>query len=168
MLAREREKLSRTSRASRTWGGCPGVLFVVDSKKEQIAVSEANKLGIPIVAIVDTNADPDLITVPIAGQRRRDRSVELITAALADAIGEARRRRRCAKRSRNRGRDLQLRPGSEPATAKREAAPAAAPAPAKPEAIAARLKTGAEGEVRRGGRRGGSEADAKRAEEGSA
>ena len=47
-------------------------MFVIDSKKERIAVAEANKLGIPIVAIVDTNADPDLITVPIAGQRRRD------------------------------------------------------------------------------------------------
>ena len=50
----------------------PGLLFIVDAKKERIGVSEANKLGLPIVAICDTNADPDLITVPIAGQRRRD------------------------------------------------------------------------------------------------
>jgi len=54
-------------------------------------VSEANKLGIPIVAIVDTNADPDQITVPIAGNDDAIRSVELITKAIADAIGEARR-----------------------------------------------------------------------------
>ena len=63
---------------------------MVDAKKEKIAVAEANKLGIPIVAIVDTNADPDLITVPIAGNDDAIRSVELITAALSDVIKEAR------------------------------------------------------------------------------
>jgi small subunit ribosomal protein S2 len=63
---------------------------VVDAKKERIAVAEANKLGIPIVAIVDTNADPDLITVPIAGNDDAIRSVSLITAALSDTIAEAR------------------------------------------------------------------------------
>jgi small subunit ribosomal protein S2 len=69
----------------------PGLLVVVDSKKERIAVSEANKLGIPIVAIVDTNADPDVITVPIAGNDDAIRSVELIAKSLADTIEEARR-----------------------------------------------------------------------------
>src|SRR5258708_18552248 len=66
-------------------------MFVVDAKKEKIAVAEANKLGIPIIAIVDTNADPDLIQVPIAGNDDAIRSVELITKAIADAIVEARR-----------------------------------------------------------------------------
>src|SRR5258708_38332630 len=66
-------------------------MFVVDAKKEKIAVAEANKLGIPIIAIVDTNADPDLITVPIAGNDDAIRSVELITTAIAGAIAEARR-----------------------------------------------------------------------------
>jgi small subunit ribosomal protein S2 len=66
-------------------------MFVVDSKKEHIAVDEARKLGIPVVAIVDTNADPDLITVPIAGNDDAIRSVELITKTIADTIGEARR-----------------------------------------------------------------------------
>ena len=69
----------------------PGLMFVVDAKKERIAVAEANKLGIPIVAIVDTNADPDLITVPIAGNDDAIRSVELITKVIADTIAEARR-----------------------------------------------------------------------------
>ena len=69
----------------------PGLMFVIDAKKEKIAVAEANKLGIPIVAIVDTNADPDKITVPIAGNDDAIRSVELITKAMADAIGEARK-----------------------------------------------------------------------------
>ena len=64
----------------------PGLMFVVDSKKERIAVDEANKLGIPVIAIVDTNADPDLITVPIAGNDDAIRSVELITRAIADAV----------------------------------------------------------------------------------
>jgi small subunit ribosomal protein S2 len=69
----------------------PGLLFIIDSKKERIAVSEANKLGVPIVAIVDTNADPDLITVPIAGNDDAIRSVELIAKVIADTIDEARR-----------------------------------------------------------------------------
>ncbi len=54
-------------------------MFVIDSKKERIAVNEANKLNIPIIALVDTNADPDLITVPIAGNDDAIRSVELMT-----------------------------------------------------------------------------------------
>src|SRR3954466_3018458 len=91
MLAREREKLGKYLSGIKNMTRLPGLLFVVDSKKERIAVSEANKLGIPIVAIVDTNADPDQITVPIAGNDDAIRSVELITKAIADAIGEARR-----------------------------------------------------------------------------
>jgi small subunit ribosomal protein S2 len=68
-------------------------MFVVDAKKEKIAVAEANKLGIPIISIVDTNADPDLITVPIAGNDDAIRSVELITQ------GHRRHHRRSASRS---------------------------------------------------------------------
>jgi small subunit ribosomal protein S2 len=90
MLERERIKLDRNMSGLKNMNRLPGALFVVDAKKERIAVAEANKLGIPIVAIVDTNADPDLITVPIAGNDDAIRSVSLITAALADAIGEAR------------------------------------------------------------------------------
>src|SRR5437773_1702807 len=66
-------------------------MFVIDSKKERIAVNEANKLTIPIIALVDTNADPDLITVPIAGNDDAIRSVELMAKSIADAIVEARR-----------------------------------------------------------------------------
>jgi len=62
----------------------------VDSKKERIAVAEANKLGIPVVAIVDTNADPELITVPIPATTYAIRAVSLITAAISDVISEAR------------------------------------------------------------------------------
>jgi small subunit ribosomal protein S2 len=120
----------------------PGLMFVVDSKKERIGVSEANKLNIPIIAIVDTNADPDLITVPIAGNDDAIRSVELITKAIADAVIEARRE---APVRQEEGRFRELTP----------TAPTVAPEPAgeedrkrrrrprrrraKPEAIAARL-----------------------------
>ncbi len=67
----------------------PGAVFVVDAKKERIAVAEANKLGIPLIAIVDTNADPDLITVPIAGNDDAIKSVRLITSQVSQAIVEA-------------------------------------------------------------------------------
>jgi small subunit ribosomal protein S2 len=90
LLSREREKLEKNLAGIRNMTRLPGLLFVIDSKKEKIAVNEANKLGIPIVAIVDTNADPDLITVPIAGNDDAIRSVELITKAIADSIAEAR------------------------------------------------------------------------------
>ena len=91
LMSRQREKLSKYLSGIKTMNRLPGLLFIIDSKKERIAVSEANKLGVPIVAIVDTNADPDLITVPIAGNDDAIRSVELITKVVADTIDEARR-----------------------------------------------------------------------------
>jgi small subunit ribosomal protein S2 len=90
MFEREREKLSRNLEGVKMMTRLPGALFVVDAKKEKIAVAEANKLGIPVVAIVDTNADPDVITVPVPGNDDAIRSVSLITAALCDVIKEAR------------------------------------------------------------------------------
>ena len=90
LLDREREKLDRNLSGLKNMARLPGALFVVDAKKERIAVAEANKLGIPVVAIVDTNADPDVITVPIAGNDDAIRSVSLITVAIAETIIEAR------------------------------------------------------------------------------
>jgi small subunit ribosomal protein S2 len=90
LFERERVKLSRNLEGIKMMGRLPGALFVVDAKKEKIAIAEANKLGVPVVAIVDTNADPDVITVPIPGNDDAIRSVSLITAALADVIKEAR------------------------------------------------------------------------------
>jgi small subunit ribosomal protein S2 len=90
LFERERVKLSRNLEGIKLMARPPGALFVVDAKKEKIAIAEANKLGIPIVAIVDTNADPDVITVPVPGNDDAIRSVSLITAALADVIKEAR------------------------------------------------------------------------------
>jgi small subunit ribosomal protein S2 len=90
LFEREKEKLLRNLEGIKTMTRLPGALFVVDAKKEKIAVQEANKLGIPVVAIVDTNADPDVITVPIPGNDDAIRSVSLITASLAEVIREAR------------------------------------------------------------------------------
>ena len=90
LFERERVKLSRNLEGLKNMGRLPGALFVVDAKKEKIAIAEANKLGVPVVAIVDTNADPDVITVPIPGNDDAIRSVALITAALSDVIHESR------------------------------------------------------------------------------
>ena len=68
----------------------PGALFIVDPRKERIAVAEAKKLGIPIVAIVDTNCDPDEIDYVIPGNDDAIRAVKLISATMANAIIEGR------------------------------------------------------------------------------
>jgi small subunit ribosomal protein S2 len=89
-IERERLKLTRNVEGIKRMARLPGALFVVDSHREKIAVAEANKLGIPVIAIVDTNADPDLITVPVPGNDDAIRSVSLITAAVVDVIAEVR------------------------------------------------------------------------------
>ncbi len=70
----------------------PGCLFVVDTKREDIAVREANRLGIPIVAICDTNADPDLISHPIPGNDDALRAIRLLTTLITDSIIAGRKR----------------------------------------------------------------------------
>jgi small subunit ribosomal protein S2 len=91
LLGREREKLEKYLGGVKEMGRLPGALFVVDAKKELIGVREANKLGLPVIAIADTNADPDLIDYPIPGNDDAIRSVQLITGSIADAIESARR-----------------------------------------------------------------------------
>jgi small subunit ribosomal protein S2 len=91
LLEREREKLHKYLAGVKDMGRLPGAIFVVDARKETIAIKEANKLGIPVVAIADTNADPDVIDYPIPGNDDAIRSVSLITGAIADAIEAARR-----------------------------------------------------------------------------
>lgn len=89
-IERERQKLNRNVEGIKRMGRLPGAMFVVDAQRERIAIAEANKLNIPVIAIVDTNADPDLITVPIPGNDDAIRSVSLITGAIVDIIAEAR------------------------------------------------------------------------------
>jgi len=91
LLDREREKLERYLSGIKDMTRLPGIVFVVDANKEDIAVREANRLGIPVVAIADTNADPDMLTIAIAGNDDAIRSVSLITGVIVDEILMARR-----------------------------------------------------------------------------
>ena len=84
----EIEKLEKFMGGIKTMKKLPGALFIVDPRKERIAVAEAKKLGIPIVAIVDTNCDPDEIDYVIPGNDDAIRAVKLIAGAMADAIIE--------------------------------------------------------------------------------
>ncbi len=93
MKRREREKLERTLGGIAQMAKLPGALFIVDVVREHIAVSEARKLGIPIIAIVDTNADPELIDYPIPANDDAVRSIELITSVIANAITEGAKQR---------------------------------------------------------------------------
>ena len=77
-LTREREKLSQALGGIKEMGGTPDLMFVIDTNKEQIAIAEARKLGIPIIAVVDTNCNPDLVDYPIAGNDDAIRSVKMI------------------------------------------------------------------------------------------
>lgn len=91
LLQREQDKLDKYLRGVKDMGRLPGAVFVVDAKREHIAVREAHRLGIPVVAITDTNADPDLIDYPIPGNDDAIRSVSLITKAIADLLEITRR-----------------------------------------------------------------------------
>jgi small subunit ribosomal protein S2 len=84
-MEREREKMVKNLEGIRDMEELPDALFVVDPKKEDIAVSEANKLGIPVIAIVDTNCDPELIDYPIPGNDDAIRAIRLFASRLADA-----------------------------------------------------------------------------------
>ena len=91
LLERERAKLEKYLAGVKDMGRLPGAVFVVDAKRETIAVREAAKLGIPILGITDTNADPELIDYPIPGNDDAIRSVTLIAKAIADSVEVARR-----------------------------------------------------------------------------
>lgn len=88
-LRAERDKLQRNLGGIKDMVNLPGMLFVVDLKKEHIAVKEAKTLGIPVVGLVDTNCDPELVDVVIPGNDDAIRSVKLIASTIADAILEA-------------------------------------------------------------------------------
>jgi|SRR5882724_782452 len=87
-LEREREKMAKNLEGVRDMEELPDALFVVDPKKEYIAVSEANKLGIPVIAIVDTNCDPELVDYLIPGNDDAIRAIRLFASRIADAYLE--------------------------------------------------------------------------------
>ncbi|MGE3245085.1 MAG: 30S ribosomal protein S2 [Beijerinckiaceae bacterium] len=90
MLSRERERLDKALGGIKDMGGTPDLMFVIDTNKEQLAIKEANRLGIPVVAILDTNCDPDGITYPIPGNDDAGRAIQLycdlISRAALDGI----------------------------------------------------------------------------------
>ena len=88
MMRREKDKLARTLGGIRDMAKVPSAVWIVDPKKEHLAVSEARKLNIPIVAILDTNADPDEVDYRIPGNDDAIRAVALLTRVIADAVAE--------------------------------------------------------------------------------
>ena len=143
LFERERVKLSRNLEGLKTMNRLPGALFIVDAKKEKIAIQEANKLGIPVVAIVDTNADPDVITVPIPGNDDAIRSVSLITKALCDVIVESRSQVPVRESAEHDDAETYSTDGGtegDPEAERRRRRTGARKRRPKPEAIAARLK----------------------------
>ncbi len=85
-LERERDKLDRALGGIANMGGLPDLMFVIDTNKEAIAVKEARKLGIPVVAVVDTNCDPDDINFPFPGNDDAARAISLYCNLVADAV----------------------------------------------------------------------------------
>ena len=88
MMSREYEKLSKTLGGIRDMQKVPSAVWVVDTKKEHLAVTEARKLGLPVIAILDTNCDPDEVDYKIPGNDDAIRSVTLLTRVVADAVAE--------------------------------------------------------------------------------
>ena len=85
---RELDKLQKSLGGIRNMSKTPSALWIVDTKKEHLAIDEAKKLGIPVIAILDTNCDPDEVTYPIPGNDDAIRSVALLTRVIADAVAE--------------------------------------------------------------------------------
>jgi small subunit ribosomal protein S2 len=86
MLTRDKEKLDRALGGIKDMGGLPDIIFVIDTVKEKLAIEEANKLGIPVVAVVDSNADPQGIAFPIPGNDDAIRAIHLYCDSVAGAV----------------------------------------------------------------------------------
>src|SRR5260221_5791052 len=120
-VRRDLVKLERNLGGIKNLEKLPAAVFIIDTKKEHIAVTEANRLHIPVVAIVDTNCDPDIIDYVIPGNDDAIRSAQLMCRVISDAVIE--------------GREIARRRGARAGTRSEQAAPAPAPAaaPAKPQ-----------------------------------
>ncbi|UZN04842.1 30S ribosomal protein S2 [Cellulomonas sp. S1-8] len=88
VLRREKDKLAKTLGGIRDMAKVPSAVWIVDTNKEHLAVNEARKLGIPVVAILDTNCDPDVVDYPIPGNDDAIRAVQLLTRVIADAVAD--------------------------------------------------------------------------------
>jgi small subunit ribosomal protein S2 len=98
VLRREKDKLARTLGGIRDMAKTPSAVWIVDTNKEHLAVDEARKLGIPVVAILDTNCDPDQVDFAIPGNDDAIRSVTLLTRVIADAVAEGLMQRASGKK----------------------------------------------------------------------
>ena len=92
-LRRQKDKLERTLGGIRNMEKVPSAVWVVDTNKEHIAVAEARKLGIPVIAILDTNCDPDLVDYPVPGNDDAIRAVSVLTRVIADAVADGLKKR---------------------------------------------------------------------------
>jgi small subunit ribosomal protein S2 len=145
-LTRERDKLELSLGGIKNMGGIPDLMFVIDTNKEAIAILEARKLNIPVIAILDTNCDPDGITYPIPGNDDAARAILLYCDLIADSVLDGMAAGVVAS-----GVDIGASEAPvEPTLAREltpEPAPAAAEAPAEPEAVAAPVEAPAEAPV---------------------
>jgi small subunit ribosomal protein S2 len=137
-LRHEREKLDRNLGGMQELDRLPDAIFVIDTKKEQIAVNEARKLGVPVIAIVDTNCDPDEVDYVIPGNDDAIRSVALVTRIIADALADGRQEGREAIVTRATGPEIEPEPDepAAPPVAAEEAATGASAVSATPPAEA--------------------------------
>ena len=85
-MTRERDKLERSLGGIKEMGGIPSAIFVVDTNKEELAIAEGKKLGIPVIAVLDTNCDPENIDFPIPGNDDATRAIDLYCNLVADAV----------------------------------------------------------------------------------
>jgi small subunit ribosomal protein S2 len=130
MIRREAARLVKFFEGIRSMDKHPGAMFVIDIKREHNAVAEARRLKIPVVALVDTNCDPDLIDFPIPGNDDAIRSVRLVLATIGQVVTQAQAEHE-AKFGRRRSEQAEAAPAPEaPAPAPEAAVAAAAPAPA--------------------------------------
>lgn len=116
-LMRERTKLDRNLKGIREMHRLPAALFVIDAKKEAIAIREARKLGIPVVALVDTNSDPDEVDYCIPGNDDAIRSIKLITSKIAEAVLEGQARGEATKREKEAEEKILVKKEPRPITA---------------------------------------------------
>ncbi len=139
-LERERIKLEKNLGGIKNMAKLPGAIFIIDPKKEAIAVQEAKRLGIPVVAVVDTNCDPDGIDYIIPGNDDAIRAIRLFASSMADACTEGSEKRAAAKQSAAEGKEAAEEVpvvAKEKPAAKKKAAPAAKEKPAAKEEPAA-------------------------------
>jgi small subunit ribosomal protein S2 len=134
VLRREKDKLAKTLGGIRDMAKVPSAVWIVDTNKEHLAVDEARKLGIPVVAILDTNCDPDMVDYPIPGNDDAIRAVQLLTRVIADAVADGLMKRHSGKAAAEGGAEAEAEPLAEwerellagaEATAAADATPAA-------------------------------------------